>query len=278
MENAKEINQKTAVLIEALPYIKKYRNKIVVIKYGRNITAELDKAEVSDIVFLQHVGMKPVVVHGGGPSITQAMEKAGIKPMFVNGLRVTDKETVNIIGKVYSNIRDDIVSLINKSGGKAKGLKGNNRIIFAEQKNKDLGYVGDIAIVKIGKIMELLNENIIPVISPLAIGRDGNIYNINADNAAAAIAIALDAEKLTMMTNVPGVMENGKKIPHLSVKKAEQKIKKGVISSGMIPKVEACIEAVKNNVPKAHLINGEIKHSLLLEIFTDKGIGTEIVK
>ena len=272
-----EANEKAGVLVEALPWIMKYHGKIVVIKYGRNITAELDKAEVYDIVFLQQMGMKPVVVHGGGPSITEAMEKSGLKPKFVNGLRVTDEATVKIIGDVYNSLRKGIVNLINKSGGKAKQLKSQDGIISAKQKSPELGYVGEITNIRIGKIIDAINDNSIPVISPLAAGKDNKVYNINADNAAAAIAVALKAEKLTMMTNVDGVMEKGKMITHLSVSDALKKIKEGIINAGMIPKVEACIEAVKHNVPKAHLINGEVKHSLLLEIFTDKGIGTEIV-
>ena len=274
----KEIENKAEILIEALPYIKKYHGKIVVIKYGRNITSELEKAEVNDIVLLQHIGMKPIVIHGGGPLISSAMEKEGIKPKFVNGLRVTDEKTVKIIDEVYQDIRKKIVSLIKEAGGKAKGLEGKNNIIKVKQKNKDLGYVGNITEIKIGKIIDAINQGNIPVISPLGTGDDNKTYNINADNAAAAIAIALKAEKLTVITNVAGVLENNKLISHLSIDEAKKKIEKGIINKGMIPKVEACIEAVENKVSKAHLVNGTVKHSLLLEIFTDKGIGTEIVK
>ncbi len=275
MEN---IENKAEVLIEALPYIKKYHGKIVVIKYGRNITAELETAEIKDIVLLQHIGMKPVVVHGGGPSISSAMEKQGLKSNFVNGLRVTDEKTVKLIEEVYEDIRKKIVSLIKKSGGKAKGLHGKDNIILVKQKNKELGNVGNITGIKIGKIIDVINQGSIPVISPLGIGSEGKTYNINADNAASSIAVALKAEKLTVMTNVAGVLENKKLISHLSIDDAKKKIAKGIINKGMIPKVEACIEAVENKVAKAHLIDGTIKHSLLLEIFTDKGIGTEIVK
>lgn len=272
-----ETEKKVEVLLQALPYIKKYHDKIVVIKFGRNITAEVGMAEVSDIVMLQHVGMKPVVVHGGGPSISAAMEKAGIEPKFVDGLRVSDEKTVQIVDEVYSNIRQDLINLIDSSGGKARGLKGQD-FILAKQKNPQLQYVGDVTQIKPKRIFDMLSEGIIPVISPLAYGQDGKTYNVNADSVAAALAVALEAEKLTMMTNVAGVLDDGKLISHLTIDQTKKMIQDGIINGGMIPKVQACIEAVENNVPKAHLIDGTKKNSLLLEVFTDEGIGTEFVK
>jgi len=272
-----DIKLKTETLIEASPYIRRYHNKILVIKYGRNITSELETAEVNDIVLLHDIGMKPVIIHGGGSLINDALKKENIKTKFINGLRVSDVKTVKIIKGVFENIRNNIVRLISRSGGKAVGIAGND-IISVKQKDKKLGYVGEIVKIDPKKILDIINKDKIPVISPLGIGNDNNVYNINADSAAASITVALKAEKLTMITNVAGVMENKKLIPTLTVKEAKKKIAKGIINKGMIPKVKACIKAVENNVPKAHLIDGTIKHSLLVEIFTDKGIGTEIVQ
>lgn len=277
----KEINKKAETLIEALPYIQKYHGKIVVIKYGGNAMtdAKIKNEVMKDIVLLKHVGMNPVVVHGGGPDISKAMLKAKIKPNFVHGHRVTDKKTLQIVEKVFENINKDIVSLIKKNGSEAITISGkDNKLIQVKQKDPKLGYVGNIEKINPHIIKSLIKEGYVPVISVIGIGKNNRSYNINADSAATAIAIALKAEKLTILTNVEGVIVDDKKVSHLAIKDAKKLIKKGIINKGMIPKVQACMHAVEKGCPKAHLIDGTTKHALLLEIFTDKGIGTEIVK
>ena len=274
----KDIKEKANVLIEALPYIQKYKDKIVVIKYGGKamVNEELKNSVITDIVLLNNVGIKAVVVHGGGPEVNKEMEKAKIEPKFVDGLRVTDKETLNIVKKVFLKINKEVVKKISDAGGKAVTL--NHESIFAYQKNSSLGYVGEVSSIDKKKIISLLKKDYIPVISSLGTDDKGQAYNINADSVATAVAINLNAEKLTILTDVDGVMENGIFLPHLSISEIKNKINRGVINGGMIPKVIACMDAVKNGCKKAHLINGTIKNALLLEIFTDKGIGTEIVK
>lgn len=277
----KLLKQKINTLIEALPYIKKYYGKIVVIKYGGNamIKPSLKKHVMMDIILLKHVGMNPVIVHGGGPEVSKAMEKAGIKLKFVKGLRVTTAETIKIVEKVFDDINKEICSLIKKAGGKPLAVSGrDHKLIMVKQKNPELGFVGKIKKINPEIITSVIKENYIPVISPIGVNKENQIFNINADTTAAAMAIALKAEKFTILTDVEGVFERGKFHSHLTVRKARKKIKKGIIKKGMIPKVEACIEAVKHGCPKSHLINGTKKHSLLLEIFTDKGTGTEFVK
>lgn len=267
------LNNKTQVLIEALPYIKKYYNKIVVIKFGGNAMSEM-KHVIEDIVLLKHIGIKPVVVHGGGPEIDKELKKAKIKIRFIDGLRYTDDKTIKIVKKVFSKINHDIVSNLKKHGAKAINVPG---IIKVKQKNPKLGLVGEITKINNNKVLKIINNGFIPVISPLGIGNNNKNYNINADTAASHIATALNAEKLTILTNVNGIIINKKLQTHIDFDTAKKEMKKGEISKGMIPKVEACVYAVKNKCPKAHLINGLVPHSLLLEIFTDKGIGTEIV-
>ena len=266
--------------MEALPYIQKFTGKIVVIKYGGNAMVDdsLKKSVIKDIILLKQVGINPVVVHGGGPSISKAMEKAKVKVKFVNGLRVTDKKTLGIVEKELEKINNEIVSLIKKEGAKAIGLSGkDHKLIEVKQKDKKLGYVGSITKVNPAIIKSLINDSYIPVISPVGIG-GGESYNINADSAAASLAGALKAEKFTLLTDVDGVFSDGKLVGSVHVKDIDKMINSGVISKGMIPKVKACRYAVNKGVKKAHLINGKVKHALLLEIFTDKGIGTEIVK
>jgi len=267
------LNNKTHVLIEALPYIKKYHGKIVVIKFGGNAMSEM-RHVIEDIVLLKRIGIKPVVVHGGGPEIDKELIKAKIKIRFINGLRYTDNKTIKIVEKVFSKISRNIILNLKNHGAKAINAV---EIIKVKQKNPKLGLVGEITKIGNNKILKIINNGFIPVISPLGIGNDSKHYNINADTAASHIATALNAEKLTILTNVDGVIINKKLQPHIDFKTAKKEMKRGIISKGMIPKVEACIYAVKNKCPKAHLINGLVPHSLLLEIFTDKGIGTEIV-
>ncbi len=268
-----ELNEKTQVLIEALPYFKKYNGKIVVIKFGGDTMSKINFL-IEDIVLLKHMGMKPIVVHGGGPEIDTELKKVNITPKFINGLRYTDEETIKIVEQVFKKINKNIVDSISGHGAKSINATG---YIKVKQKNPELGLVGEITKVEKGKIMKLIRSDFIPVISPLGIGNDGKKYNINADTAASHTAISLKAEKLTILTNVDGVLINGKLMSHLDFNTAKKEIEKGVITKGMIPKVEACILAVKNKCPKAHLLNGLVPHSLLLEIFTDKGVGTEIV-
>lgn len=269
------ITKAKIIIDEMLPYIQKFKGKIVVIKYGGNamINDGLKKSVMKDIAFLKTMGLKPIVVHGGGPFVTEEMKKANIKPKFINGLRVTDEETVKIIVDVFGGVNKEIEDLLISFQVKAENVKES---LIVEQKNKELGFVGEITKVDKEKIMKVIEADKIPVISP--IGVNEGKYNINADTAATKIAVALKAEKLTILTNIDGVMEKGKLISHLSIDDAHKHIKEEIITKGMIPKVEACIDAVEAGCKKAHLINGMIEHSLLFEIFTDEGIGTEIVK
>jgi len=270
-------NGKTRILIEALPYIKKYDNKIAVIKLGGNAMNEINNA-AEDIAFLKRTGMKVVVVHGGGPEIDKELKKMSIIPKFINGLRYTDEKVMKAVKKVFHRISKRIID-----GLKSKDVKAIGAIscINAKQSSKKLGLVGKITKVDKDKLLKYLGSGHVPVISPIGIGKEigkeYREYNINADTAASRIAVALGAEKLTILTNVDGIMINGSLLPHIDFKAAKKEIKNGNINKGMIPKVEACIYAVRNKCPKAHLINGLVPHSLLIEIFTDKGIGTEIV-
>ena len=266
-------NEKTRILIEALPYIKRYDGKIVIIKLGGNAMNVINNA-TEDIAFLKRMGIKVVVVHGGGPEIDKELKKMGIIPKFINGLRYTDEKSIKAVEKVFHRINKRIVNRL-----KSKGVKAVSAIncINVKQKSKELGLVGEITKVDKHKLLKHLDSGYVPVTSPLGIGKENQKYNINADTAASRIAVALSAEKMTILTNVDGIMVNGSLLPHINFKTAKKEIKNGNINKGMIPKVEACIYAVKNKCKKAHLINGLIPHSLLLEIFTDKGVGTEIV-
>jgi acetylglutamate kinase len=272
------IKQKTKVLIEALPYIKKFHNKIVVIKYGGSAMDDerLKNSVIKDITFLKYAGLNPVIVHGGGNQISEEMKKKNLKPRFISGLRVTDEKTIEIVEKILFRINKELVNLIEKEGLKPKTLLGNKNLIFVKQKDKNLGYVGEVKKIDSKLLKNIIKKDFIPIISSLGTVNK-KTYNINADSAATSIAVALKAEKLTILTDVDGVIEKNQLVSHLSLKQAIKYIKKGIITKGMIPKVKACIYAVKNGCNKAHLINGKTKHSLLLEIFTDKGVGTEIV-
>ena len=281
MTQRMKTKQKVSVLIEALPYIRKYYRKIVVIKYGGKAMekSKVRRSIMTDVVLLKHVGIYPVVVHGGGPEINEAMEAAKLAPKFVNGLRVTDEATMAIVEDVFWKINKEICGMIKKAGGSPVGISGrDHRLIEVIQKNKRLGYVGEIKHIHPEIVTSLIKENYIPVISPIGIGPDNQVYNINADTAASYLATALEAEKLTILTDVDGVYYKRKLVSNLSIRDARRKIRRGVIRTGMIPKVEACIRAVRNGCRKAHLINGTFRHGLLLEIFTDTGIGTELVK
>tara|TARA_Y100000310_G_scaffold91835_2_gene89360 strand:+ start:19805 stop:20641 length:837 start_codon:yes stop_codon:yes gene_type:complete len=267
------LNEKTQVLVEALPYIKRFNNKIVVIKFGGDAIPKIENV-IEDIVLLNYIGMKPVVVHGGGPVISKELKKSKITPKFINGLRYTDDKTIKIVEKVFLKINNGIVANIKRHGTKSVNATGHIKV---KQKNIKLGLVGEITGIDKNKLLKIIDSGFIPVISPLSNKDDGKCYNINADTAASHIAVALKAEKLTILTNVDGVIINRKLVPHVDFNTAKKEIESGMINKGMIPKVEACIYAVKNKCPKAHLLNGLTPHSLLLEIFTDKGVGTEIV-
>ena len=287
METKMEINnmQRAEILTEALPYIKKYYNKIIVVKYGGNamINEELKNAVMGDLVLLALIGIKVVLVHGGGPEITDMLSKVGKKSEFVNGLRVTDKETVDIVQMVLAGkVNKSLVNLIQNKGGKAMGLCGvDGHMIEARQINQALGYVGEISDVNVEPIHDLLDKGYIPVISTIGCDKEGNVYNINADTAAARIAGALNAESLISMTDIEGILRDKNDpstlISRIFVSEAPQLVKDGVISGGMIPKVDCCIEAIRRGVNKVFIIDGRVPHSILIETLTDEGMGTMFV-
>lgn len=275
--------EKADTLIEALPYIKKFYGKTIVIKYGGHAmeNEELKDSFAQDIVLMKFIGINPVIVHGGGPQIDDMLKRLGKKSEFKRGLRVTDAETMEIVEMVLvGKVNKEIVSLINQHGGQAVGLSGRDGgLIKAKKVKADIGRVGEVDRINPQVIESLDDSKFIPVIAPVGEGEDGKAYNINADIVAGKIASSLKAEKFILLTDVEGVLDNNKKlISSLDAKKASDAIKKGVIAGGMIPKVECCLDAVKEGVGKAHIVDGRIKHAILLEIFTDKGIGTEIVK
>ena len=285
--------EKANILMEALPYIRKFANKTFVIKFGGNamIDESLSHSFALDIILLSYVGIRPVVVHGGGPQIGGLMEKLGKQPVFIDGLRVTDQETMDIVEMVLTgSINKDIVSHINKNGGRAVGLSGKDgslimaRKMLKQDKNDpsktvDIGFVGEITSVNPRVINTLDSNQFIPVIAPVGFGEDGQTYNINADTAAGAIAGALKAEKLILLTDVEGVKDKGGNLLSTLTEPAAQRlISSGDISGGMIPKVTCCCTALDEGVAKAHIIDGRVEHAVLLEIFTDIGIGTQIVQ
>ncbi|MCQ2981900.1 MAG: acetylglutamate kinase [Treponemataceae bacterium] len=281
--------QWSEVLAQALPYFKQWVGKIVVVKYGGNamLNEDLKKAVMEDIVLLNTIGIQVVLVHGGGPEINNMLERVGKESKFVNGLRYTDAETMEIVQMVLTGkLNKDIVGILLQQGGKAVGLSGvDSGLLRAKKINKDgadLGFVGDVTEVHPEIVLSLLDQGFIPVISTVAMGEQGDTarYNINADTAAAKIAVALKAEKFVQLTNVPGVLRNVED-PDSLIKRIERTaipsmIATGVISSGMIPKIECCMEALNGGVPRTHIIDGRVPHSLLIEMFSDRGIGTMI--
>lgn len=274
--------ERAEVLTQALPYIRHYTGKVVVIKYGGNamINDELKDAVMGDIVLLSLIGIKVVLVHGGGPEITEMLSKVGKKTEFVGGLRVTDKETVDIAQMVLAGkINKNLVNLLQNKGGKAIGLCGiDGHMIKAEQLDERLGYVGEITDVDVTPIVDVLEKGYIPVISTIGYDNDGNTYNINADTAAARIAGSLGAESLISMTDIAGILRDkddpSTLISKIYVSEAPQLMREGIISGGMIPKVNCCIEAIRRGVGKVFIIDGRIPHSILIETLTDEGIGT----
>ncbi|MBX3237566.1 MAG: acetylglutamate kinase [Nitrospiraceae bacterium] len=290
--------KKANVLIEALPYIRTFQRKTVVIKYGGHAMTDSSLKErfAQDVVLLKYVGLNPVIVHGGGPQIDKMLDRLGIEAKFKHGVRITDPVTMEIVEMVLAGrINMEIVDLLNRHGGKAVGLSGKDGGLmltkpltvkaWAESLEKDLddeagdfGLVGDVKSVDPTLLLKLQEDHYIPIIAPIGTDREGNTYNINADLVAGAIAAALKAEKLVMLTDVKGIRDaNGRHLSTVSRKDVQRMVKRGTISEGMLPKVHACLDALAGGVGKAHIIDGRVPHAILLEIFTHKGIGTEIV-
>ena len=278
--------QRAEVLTAALPYIKKYSGKIVVIKYGGNamVNETLKQQVMEDIALLWLIGVKVVLVHGGGPEISQAMKAMGKESVFVNGLRVTDAESIDIVKMVLAGkVNKDLVNLIQMKGGHAVGLSGvDGGILEADMKDEALGFVGGITKVRTQPITDLLEKNYIPIISTIASDRQGNVYNVNADTATSHIAGALEAERMIMMTDIAGILRDkddpSTLIPHVTVSEAKTLYDEGVISGGMIPKVDCCIEAIGHGVKHVVIMDGRIPHSILMELLTDEGAGTMVTK
>lgn len=284
---------KAATLLEALPYIQRFDHATFVVKYGGSFMDSPDPAVRSgvarDVVFLEAVQINPVVVHGGGKAITRAMEAAGLKAEFIQGQRVTDAATVSVVDRVLSReINPEIVRMIRELGGAARGFAGTEifrcRKLWLQDASGspvDIGFVGEVTAVNTAPLLECIAQGITPVISPTAIGEDGNVYNCNADVAAAMAAIALNARRLVFMSDVPGLLRNPKDpstlISHLATGEVAELKRTGVVDKGMIPKVDSAVAALKSGVEKVQFIDGRVPHSLLLEIFTDEGVGTEVV-
>jgi len=277
--------QRAEVLTQALPYIKEYNGKILVVKYGGNamINQTLKEQVMEDIVLLHLIGVKVVLVHGGGPEISEMMSKLGKQPQFVDGLRVTDKETVDIVQMVLAGkINKSLVNYLEMKGGKAMGVSGmDGKLIEAKMKDERLGYVGEITNVNIACVNDLLEKGYIPVISTVGCDDQGNVYNINGDTAAARIAGALNAERLIMMTDIAGILKDkddpSTLIPEVTISQAKKLFTDGVVSGGMIPKVSCCIDAIGHGVKKVIIMDGRVPHSILMEILTDEGAGTMVV-
>ena len=287
--------ERAEILLEALPYIKRFNNKTIVIKYGGHamVDDELKDRFAQDVVMMKYIGINPVIVHGGGPQIGALLNKLGKESKFIQGMRVTDEETMDIVEMVLvGTVNKEIVGLINRHGGNAVGLSGKDgnlinaeKYYLNEEKAKhtppeiiDIGLVGKVKTINSELIVSLSHNSFIPVIAPTGIGDAGETYNINADVVAGEIAAALQADKLLLLTDVPGVLDKNKQLINtMTNKKALKLIDDGIVEGGMFPKIKCCLKALKNGVKKAHIIDGRLKHAILLEIFTDKGIGTEIV-
>jgi acetylglutamate kinase len=293
----KDLIAKAEILIEAAPYIRTFSGKTVVIKYGGNAmtSPELKHGVMQDIALLKFLGVNPVVIHGGGPEINQMLKRVGIESRFVQGLRVTDAATMEIVQMVLvGKLNKEIVTQINLLGGNAVGLSGQDSNLMVAKKTQptmpddyqgeipDIGQVGEVVSINTGFLQKLIQDGYIPVISSIGVGLDGSSYNINADTAAGELAAALGAEKLIILTDVEGLFANypdkSSLISVLKMKKAQEMIRGGKLDGGMIPKLEACIIALKGGVQQAHIIDGRLKHAMLLELLTDKGIGTMVVQ
>ena len=282
-----EIMHKAAVLIEALPYIQRFNRKIVVVKYGGSamVDEELKKKVIQDVVLLKLVGFKPIIVHGGGKEISRWVGKVGMEPKFINGLRVTDEATMEIAEMVLNKVNKSLVQLVNELGVKAVGISGKDGLLLQCEKKlsggQDIGFVGEITSVNPKILYDLLEKDFLPIVCP--VGFDGHFqtYNINADDAACAIATAVKAEKLAFLTNVEGVYrefaDKNSLISEMTVEEAQEFVDSGALGGGMLPKLQNCVDAIHEGVSRVHILDGRIPHCLLLEIFTDKGIGTAII-
>ena len=284
MHNEFSNAERAEVLTQALPYIKKYTGKIVVVKYGGNamINEDLKKQVMEDIVLLWLIGVKVVLVHGGGPEISELMDKLGKKPEFVDGLRVTDQETIDIVQMVLAGkVNKSLVNKLEMNGGKAMGISGmDGMLIEAKIKDERLGFVGEITNIHINPVTDLLEKGYIPVISTVGCDKEGNSYNINGDTAAAYIAGALGAERLIMMTDIEGILKDKDNpdtlIPYIPVEEASKLYEDKIISGGMIPKVKCCVDAIKKGVKNVVIMDGRVPHSILMELLTDEGAGTMV--
>lgn len=288
MELDSKIMEKAATLIEALPYIQRFNRKIIVVKYGGSAMAdeELKRNVIKDVVLLKLVGFKPIIVHGGGKEISRWVSKVGMEPRFVNGLRVTDADTMEIAEMVLNKVNKSLVSMVNELGVKAVGISGKDgQLLRCDKKlsnGHDIGFVGDIKEVNPKILFDLLEKDFLPIICPIGFDDNCQSYNINADDAACAIARAVKAEKLAFLTDVEGVYADPKDkdtlISELTTDHMEELLNSGNIGGGMLPKLQNCLDAVLNGVSRVHIMDGRIAHCLLLEIFTNKGIGTAILK
>lgn len=279
---------KAEVLIEALPYIQRFNRKIIVVKYGGSamVDENLKKSVIQDVVLLKLVGFKPIIVHGGGKEISRWVNKVGKEPKFINGLRVTDEETMEIAEMVLSKVNKELVTLVESLGVKAVGVSGKDGALLTVEKKysegQDIGFVGNITDVNPKILYDLLEKDFLPIVCPVGLDSEFKTYNINADDAACAIAKSMNAEKLAFLTDIEGVYRDPKDpeslISKLFVKEAKELISQGNVGGGMIPKLQNCIDAIEEGVSRVHILDGRIKHCLLLEIFTDKGIGTAILR
>ena len=286
-ENMNQYLEKANVLIEALPYIQRFNRKIIVIKYGGSamVDEELKKKVIEDVTLLKLVGFKPIIVHGGGKEISKWVGKMGMEPKFINGLRVTDKETMEVAEMVLGKVNKNLVQIVEELGVRAIGLSGKDGDLLKVEKKysngEDIGFVGDVKEVNADILYDLLEKDFLPIICPIGLDDEYNTYNINADDAACAIARAIKAEKLAFLTDIEGVYKNPEDpntlISELTVSEAKKLISDGYIRGGMLPKLNNCIEAIENGVSRVHILDGRIPHCVLLEIFTNKGIGTAIL-
>lgn len=282
-----QVMQKAAVLIEALPYIQKFNRKIIVVKYGGSAMSneELQKNVIKDVTLLKLVGFKPIIVHGGGKAISRWVEKVGKEPSFVNGLRVTDEETMEIAEMVLGRVNKNLVTMVEELGVKAVGISGKDGGLLKVDKKyadgQDIGFVGDIKEVDPKVLYDLLEKDFLPIVAPVGLDDDFNTYNINADDAACAIAKAVGADKLVFLTDIEGLYKdiNDKSsfISRLTAGQAEELINGGIIGGGMLPKLNNCTSAIRNGVNRVHILDGRVPHCLLLEIFTNEGVGTAII-
>ena len=287
-KNMKQYLDKAEVLIEALPYIQKFNRKVIVVKYGGSamVDENLKKRVIEDVTLLKLVGFKPIIVHGGGKEISRWVSKVGMEPKFINGLRVTDEPTMELAEMVLGKVNKELVQMVESLGVRAIGLSGKDGGLLNVTKKysngEDIGYVGEIQKVNADILWDLLDKDFLPIVCPIGLDDSFHTYNINADDAACAIAHAMNAEKLAFLTDIEGVYKDPNDpstlISELQISEAKEFIEKGYIGGGMLPKLNNCIDAIENGVSRVHILDGRIPHCLLLEIFTNKGIGTAILK